>query len=304
MRPSGLSGRGLPCVWMLAAAVGLAGSAAHADAPRAAAGPSEGRRDPMQWLQAIQNAAQRDSYTGTIVYQHGDEVRSSRIVHYFEGNSVHERVQTLDGRPREFIRQGDEVQCLYPTLRRVVIEHAGSRPAFPALSQAGLGHVLERYALQQGENERVAGLDCTTLQLVPRDALRYGYRLWVDPVCGLLLKVQVVNADGAVIEQIAFADVRIGLPVGSAHLKPSWSTAGWEVVRHASREVPLSRRGWSLSAPEGFRTLTEVERTIGSDSPRQALQAVSSRTGWRRSRCSSSRAPRWPIRSRRSGAVP
>ena len=44
-----------------------------------------GGRSPTEWLRAIRTAAQRANYIGTIVYQRGDEVRSSRIVHFFDG---------------------------------------------------------------------------------------------------------------------------------------------------------------------------------------------------------------------------
>jgi len=84
----------------------------------------------------------------------------------------------------------------------------------------------------------------------------------------------VLGGDDGVIEQIAFSDVRIGEPVNVAELKPSWSTVGWEVVRHPSHEIELSRQGWSITAPEGFSVLTEVERRLGNDSKQSALQAV------------------------------
>jgi sigma-E factor negative regulatory protein RseB len=233
-----------------------------------------GGRSPTEWLRAIRTAAQRANYIGTIVYQRGDEVRSSHIVHFFDGAGPRERVLTLDGRAREFIRHGDEVQCLYPKLRRVVIEQAGPRATFPALGQVGLSRVLEHYLLTEGDVERVAGVECRVLHLAPRDALRYGYNLWVEPNSGLLLKVQVLDGEDGVIEQIAFSDVRIGEPVNLAELKPSWSTAGWEVVRHPSHQIELSRQGWSITAPEGFHVMTEVERRLGNDSTQAALQAV------------------------------
>jgi sigma-E factor negative regulatory protein RseB len=231
-------------------------------------------RSPVQWLQAIRAAAHHGNYTGTIVYQRGDEVRSSHIVHFFDGAVSRERVQTLDGWPREFIRQGDEVQCLYPKQRRVVIDQAGPRTSFPALGQVGLSRVLEHYLLTVGEVERVAGVECRVLQLAPRDSLRYGYKLWVEPASGLLLKVQVLGGDDAMMEQIAFSDVRIGGSIDPAQLRPSWSTAGWEVVRHPSHLTELSRQGWTITAPEGFHMLTEVERNLRSDSTQAALQAV------------------------------
>jgi sigma-E factor negative regulatory protein RseB len=83
----------------------------------------------------------------------------------------------------------------------------------------------------------------------------------------------VMGGENEVIEQIAFSDVRIGDSINASELKPSWSTAGWEVVRHPSHQIELSRQGWIITAPEGFRMLTEVERKLG-DSAQEALQAV------------------------------
>jgi sigma-E factor negative regulatory protein RseB len=266
-----------PSRWMSALLLGtafcLAGPDARGqDAASGSRGSSGAVRSPIEWLRAVGSAAQRANYTGTILYMRGDEVRSSRIVHFFDGAVPRERVLTLDGRPREFIRQGEEVQCLYPKLRRIVIEHGGPRSTFPALGQIDLNRVLEHYSLTEGDLERVAGVDCKILTLGPRDSLRYGYKLCVEPNSGLMMKIQVMG-ESEVIEQIAFSDVRIGDPINASELKPSWSTAGWEVVRHPSRQIELSRQGWIITAPEGFRMLTEVERKLG-DSAQEALQAV------------------------------
>ncbi|HEX4599303.1 MAG TPA: MucB/RseB C-terminal domain-containing protein [Burkholderiaceae bacterium] len=264
--------------WMSALLVGtafcLAGSVARGqDAVTGSRSPSGASPSAIQWLRAVGTAAQRANYTGTIVYMRGDEVRSSRIVHFFDGTAPRERVLTLDGRPREFIRQGEEVQCLYPKLRRIVIEHGGPHATFPALGQIDPNRVLEHYALTEGDMERVAGLECRMLQLGPLDSKRYGYRLCVEPRSGLLMKIKVMGDDDEVIEQVAFSDVRIGDSISASELKPSWSTAGWEVVRHPSHQIVLSRQGWSITAPDGFQILTEVERRLG-DSAQEALQAV------------------------------
>jgi len=239
-----------------------------------AAAPASDGRSAIDWLRAIQTAAMQADYTGTITYQRGDEIRSSHIVHYFDGTAPRERVLMLDGRPREFIREGDEVHCLYPKVRRLVIEHAGAHASFPALGHFDVSRVLEHYVLTAGALERVAGIDCRVLQLTPRDSLRYGYKLWVESKSGLLLKVQVLGTADAVIEQIAFSDVRIGEPISMVELKPSWSTTGWDVVQHASHKIELIRQGWSVTAPEGFQVVTEVERSLRGDSNQAALQAV------------------------------
>lgn len=246
-------------------------------APRAAdtAAPRDAHGDAA-WLQAIQEAARRQSFSGTIVYQRGDEVHASRVIQAFDGTETRERVLTLDGQQREFIRQGDEVQCLYPQLHRVVFEHGAAR-SFPAFAEPLPADVLAHYELRRVGAERVAGNACDVVELVPRDHLRYGYRLWVEPHSNLLFKAQTLNEQGAVLEQIAFTDVRVGEPVDPAQLKPSWSTVGWTVERQTSQATELREQGWSVTPPSGFRRLAEVIRRlagVGNPNPHPTLQAV------------------------------
>jgi sigma-E factor negative regulatory protein RseB len=232
------------------------------------AGSSPSARTPLQWLQSIQQAAVRVNYSGTIVYQAGGEMRTSRITHLYDGTNSHERVQTLDGKPREYIRlrteRNDEVRCLIPESRRVVVEHRAIEDPFPGLIGAPAEAILERYDLKTGDVERVAGVECQVLMLEPRDLLRYGYRLCVDRATGLLLKAQTLGARRAVMEQVAFTDIHVGERIDQSQLKPSWSTDGWTVERSDYRSVDLDKAGWMVPTPEGFRRTKEVLRRIGS----------------------------------------
>jgi sigma-E factor negative regulatory protein RseB len=236
---------------------------------RTGAGAADSR-SAEQWLQMVQQAARRLDYAGTMVYQQGAEVRTSRIVHVFDGEVSHERLQPMDGRPREFIRRADEVKCLLPESRRVVVERRARPESFPALAATATGELLQHYAVQVVGRERVGGFDCQVLEIRPRQGDRYGYRLWVDRDSGLLLRSQTLNERDEVVEQMAFADVRIG-GVDRELLKPSWSTEGWKVDETAYRPVDLGEQGWRLLPPSGFKALYTVRRPMASG---QALQAV------------------------------
>ncbi len=240
--------------------------------PAAAEPPA---RTPLEWVQAIQQAATRVNYSGTIVYQSGAEMRTSRILHLFDGTNSHERLQTLDGKPREFIRlrtqDNDEVQCLIPEARRIVIEHRTSDEPFPGLIGATPEAILARYELKTGTIERVAGVECQILLLRPRDALRYGYRLCAERLTGLLLKAQTLGDKRDVLEQVAFTDVKVGERISRSQLKPSWSIAGWTIERSDYRRVDLEKAGWIVPTPEGFRRTKEVVRRMGT---RDAMQVV------------------------------
>ena len=240
--------------------------------PRNAASPG---RSGVQWIQAIQQAAVRVNYVGTVVYQAGGEIRTSRITHLFDSGQSHERVQTLDGKPREFIRlrndRNDEVQCFFPESRRIVVEHRALEDPFPSLTGATPEVILEHYALKIATMERVAGIDCQQLLLEPRDLLRYGYRLCVDPATGLLLRAQTINDRRDVLEQVAFTDVRIGERVDRSRLKPGWSTEGWTVERSDYRAADLSRLGWIVPALAGFQKTKEVIRRMGANDVMQVV---------------------------------
>jgi sigma-E factor negative regulatory protein RseB len=218
----------------------------------------------------VQQAARRLDYSGTMVYQQGAEVRMSRIVHIFDGKVSHERLQPMDGRPREFIRNADEVKCLIPEARRVVIERRSRAESFPGLAATATADLLQHYSVKIAGRERVGGFDCQVIEIQPRQPDRYGYRLWVDRATGLLLRSQTVDDRGDVLEQMAFAEVRIG-GVDREQLKPSWPTDGWKVDEAAHRPVDLKEQGWRLVPPSGFKPLYTVRRPMASG---PAVQAV------------------------------
>jgi sigma-E factor negative regulatory protein RseB len=208
----------------------------------------------------IQSAAQHMNYSGTVVYQHADDVHASHVVHSFDPVAgEQERILTLDGQPREFLRHGDEVQCFYPETRRLVVEHRAAA-AFPALSEPVPGEISAHYDVRHVGAQRVAGNRCEVLELVPRDRLRYGYRLWVEPGSGLLLRAQTLGEQGIVMEQVSFTDLHIGVPVDPAQMRPSWATGGWQVEEQPQQATHLQRLGWSVTAPSGFHRLAEVIR--------------------------------------------
>lgn len=252
-------------------------SGATAQAVREAGSASAARpaRSETQWLQAIQQAAERVNFVGTVVYQQGGSMRSSRVVHLWDGSRSVERLQMLDGKPREYIRRDTEVRCLIPEARRVLIESSLPGETFPSLGDGAPREILENYSVTVGATERVAGLDCQVLLLAPRDTLRYGYRLCVEPNSALLLRAQTLDPSQAPIDEMAFTDVRINEPIDRALLRPSWSTDGWKVDRSEHHPTDLAKLGWTINAPPGFRKLREVERRMGPpDAQRTTLQAV------------------------------
>ena len=244
--------------WVLALGVLLASWGAGAEVPS----------DPLTWLGRIAAAGQRLNYSGTFTYQSGNRSETSRIVHVRDSAGESERLETLDGSPREVIRTNGEVRCVLPAQKMVIIDQAGSRRAFPSRLAEAWMNLSESYRIRRGELSRVAGLEAQQIILEPKDDLRYGYLLWADVQSGLLLKSRMVNERGETIEQFAFNEVKIGGEIDRSQLKSRFAAeqgAGWQVVNARGTELRHADVGWTIKAAvPGFYQTSAVRRQMGA----------------------------------------
>jgi sigma-E factor negative regulatory protein RseB len=217
--------------------------------------------DAQSWLRKIQSAAQKLNYSGTFVYQQGSQMRTSRITHLLDGRNEIEKLEVLDGKPREYIRTNEEVICYVPEAKTLLVEKRVTNDVFPAILAANPADIGEFYNVRMDVVGRVAGRDCQAIMLEPKDNMRYGYRLWADKSTGLLLRAQTLDDNRGVIEQIAFTQIAIG-NVDRARARPSFAdTSGWRVENAVMSQASLS--GWSVkSLPPGFRKIREVKRLV------------------------------------------
>jgi sigma-E factor negative regulatory protein RseB len=222
----------------------------------------------MEWLQKISSAARTLNYTGTFVYQYGNQVETSRIFHYVEDSQQFEKLETLDGPAREVIRTNDEVLCYYPDSKTVRIQKRRAR-SFPALLPEQLTGITESYTIRLGERERIAGYEAQSVSLEPKDALRYGHKFWADVDTGLLLKARMTNERKEMVEQFVFTQLTIAGTMDKEALKPKYNprVSGWNSSDLA--EPAAANTGWVVTNyPVGFRKIMESKRNLpGRPSP-------------------------------------
>lgn len=233
--------------------------------------PEQGQ-DVLVLLSSIQEAARELDYAGVFAQQQGNALVSSRIVHVVDGTGERERLELLDGEPLEFLRHNETVQCLIPA-RKLVIRERSRGDRFPAVLLGEGQDVDTHYRVQsRAEIGRVAGHECNVHELTPRDHLRYGYRLCTDVKTNLLLKLQVISAEYGVLDQIAFTSLQLGKDVAADQLESSWDTRDWQVVEPRKVQADFAGKGWRISVPAGFRTVTQLSRPMSES--RQVKQLV------------------------------
>jgi len=212
-------------------------------------------------LRRIQDATRNLSYSGTFVYQHGGRSETSRITRYVDASGAIERLEVLDGLPREVVRTRDTVKCFLPQAKLVKIERRTGRE-FPALLPEQLGSLAGHYDITLGETRRVGGFECRAVVLTPRDDLRFGYRLYADARSGMLMKAVTFDAAGNDIEQFMFTQLTLGRVTRDMVRPRHPATAAWRVEDVGA--VPASFPAWALSSElPGFHKVVELKRTLG-----------------------------------------
>src|SRR3979411_1961749 len=77
---------------------------------------------PAHWLERMNEALTTRNYDGTFSHWHGGHVEMLRIIHRVQDGTVSERLASLDGSGREFIRTGASLSCYLPDKRTVLVE--------------------------------------------------------------------------------------------------------------------------------------------------------------------------------------
>ncbi|KAF1030361.1 MAG: Sigma factor AlgU regulatory protein MucB [Burkholderia plantarii] len=255
----------LPALVLCTAALLSVHALAHAQQP---IDPAAGPKAVATWLDRIQQAAQQQNYEGTFVYQRGAYVQSSHIAHIAAKGGEYEQIESLDGKPRKLLRHNDDLYTFVPERHLCVVERRQNRDSFPSLLGASGDQVLAVYDAKPLGNDRVAGLDAQVVELVPKDAYRFTYKLWTDVRTGLLLRSQTLDADDHVLEQVAFSQLQIGTadPARKAAIAAGMrNLTGWTVVKTPVAPVDIEAQGWQIApSVAGFRKIREVRRPMAA----------------------------------------
>jgi sigma-E factor negative regulatory protein RseB len=220
--------------------------------------------DMLGWLRKMHEATQKLSYSGTFIYQNGSRSETSRITRYVDGSGDIEKVEVMDGVPREIVRTKDTVRCYLPGARVVKVDRRTER-GFPALLPDRLSALERNYDISLGESRRIAGYDCRAIELKAKDNLRYGYRLYADNASGMLLRAVTIDANGNQVEQFMFTELKIG-GVTREMVRPRHVSKSWRI--EDAEAAPARADGWSLSSElPGFHKVVELKRRLGDSRP-------------------------------------
>lgn len=220
--------------------------------------------DALEWLSRAAVAAKQQNYSGVYVYHHGEHVEVLRVLHRTDKRGEQEKVEVLDGTPRQFLRINSDIYCHLPDGKSVRLERNAPRRFFPALLPAQPATLLDYYEAKLGGTERVAGRPCQVVTLEPRDGYRYAYDLWLDKQTGLPLKSRIVNDHGGVVSMFVFSEIQIGKAPAAQLFR---NDLAGKTIQKASLDNP-AELAWNVTPPPGYEQVQVAVRALpGKSAP-------------------------------------
>lgn len=240
---------------VLAAALVLAPAAAMAD-------------DASAWLLQVSDAARAANYQGVLVYRDGQRMEVMRVIHRLHGGQIQERLTSLTGKPRDILREGDQVACL---VGDEPVQPDAPQGLLPELTREQLDGAATHYEFRDLGQARVAGRPCRGVLLAPKDQYRYGYEICGDTQTAVPLRVTLLDQHGHTIEQMMFTEVAFPAQIADAAFAPppgvtpvpaavAAPTPAAAAAEAAEKARPPSN--WQpISLPPGFRVILR-NRTV------------------------------------------
>jgi sigma-E factor negative regulatory protein RseB len=230
---------------------------------------SRGADDPREWLEKMNKALATRNYDGTFFHLSGGRVETMRIVHRVRAGRVTERLQSLDGSGREFVRANGELTCYLPDQHTVLVEQRQDRGPFLGSLPQFDASVSDFYRIEALPATHILGRPVRVIVVNPKDQFRFGYRLWLDEKTAMPLKTQLCDSRGQVIEQIFFARLDMPENIPDGDLAPTVRTEGMRWVRQGPSPDSASAALGAYRAsqlPPGFRLTIQGAQTLGGAS--------------------------------------
>lgn len=214
--------------------------------------------DARAWITRMNDVLINRNYSGELTHRWKDGTENLSIIHRMRDGRMVERVISRDGSGHEILRNGTQYVRFYPEKRIALVEtRTRSFGHIPALKLRDDSD--KYYVIRDAGPQKLLGWAGTTqlISIEPRDANRYGYRIWLDKQNAMPIKTQMVTKAGEVIDDLSFTSLQLSDSIADDLLKPAMDT---RTFRWMSRDVQpgVVKQSFEPRAgllPSGYRSL-------------------------------------------------
>lgn len=191
--------------------------------------------EPYHWLHGIieQSSAENENEPAT--------TQSTEL----------EVLALLNGPRRDILRINDTVSYIEPEYAPYSIKAEQIVGPIPTVFGQDVSVLENNYHFVSVGKNRVLGRAAQLIRIVPKDAHRFGYWVWLDQKSSLLLKLAVITNTGKLLEQIQFTHIEVTDTI-SENLKQLQATELPKVIDVSAQEQN-THLSWQVNwLPDGF----------------------------------------------------
>lgn len=163
------------------------------------------------WLKKLSEAVQTLNYSiSLVVLKPGVDSQPYLWRHGIDTRGVEmEQLNLLNGPGREIVRVGNKVSYFEPNVPPYSLRSQTINGPFPSELLYNPEQLFDGYEFVLVGRSRISGRSAQQLRVISKDKSRFGLNLWLDQETGLILKMNMVNLEGQLIEQIQVTGIHV-----------------------------------------------------------------------------------------------
>ena len=215
------------------------------------------------WLDKMSMASTQQNFQGTLIIRQKNMLQAIKVKQGVTQVGSWQTLESLTGEDQTILRQDNKVTTIFPSKKLITIAGNGSDmvnkgPLHPALPENR--HIIKQfYTLKLNGQDRVANKMTQIVKMIPRDKHRYGYTFWLDKQSGMLLKCDLMDEEGLVLEQLMYSNVEL-LSKAPENNVNTEKLALYRKINLSDKSDVKSRTWQANELPAGF-TLTRSVMT-------------------------------------------
>ncbi len=166
--------------------------------------------NPQAWLQKLSQAvSERNFNVSFVVLSQNADVEPYLWRHAVIDGVEVEHLNMLNGPGREVVRIGDRVSYFEPYTPPYTMRSSEINGPIPYQLMRDYENLSSSYNFVLVGRTRISGRAAQQIRIVSHDKSRYAYNLWLDQESGLMLKLDTIDLNGQVVEQLQVTSMQL-----------------------------------------------------------------------------------------------
>lgn len=213
-----------------------------------------------QLVEQMTKAGKQLNYELFFVQSGPVNIEAWRYRHLYQNDSVYAQLTTLDGVKQDIIQRNNLISYFQGNYQPFTINSGRIVDSLPSVLYGNVGQLSEYYDFVKSGRNRVADRLVQTVRILPKDNFRYEYVIFIDEQNHLLLRSDMLDRDGNLLEQFRVVNLYIGDELNE--LPAYLNKMPFPPLLADKQQEKQGIKSWETSwLPQGFSLINEDSKT-------------------------------------------